>query len=323
MARATYDARGWHDAEIARVEPLALSPSAAALHYGQTAFDGLKAFRLQGGGIGVFRPERHARRFRQTTDRLCMPAVPIDMFLNAVLGLVRIDREWIPSSKDSSLYIRPTMIATEAFLGVRPAKEYLFYVIASPVSAYYAEGFSPVRIWIERELVRAAPGGLGTAKTGANYVASLLAAERAHERGYTQVLWTDATNHETIEEVGTMNVFVRFRDHVATPPLTGTLLDGVTRDTVLQVLKDWSIPTHERPIRVDEIIEASRTGDLVEVFGTGTGAVIAPVSHLGWDGGSLQVGDGAVGELSKRLFAEMTGLQRGTIYDRHHWLTRI
>jgi branched-chain amino acid aminotransferase len=323
MARAVYGGSRWHDAEVTRFEPLPLSPSAAALHYGQTVFEGLKAFRLRDGGIGLFRPDRHARRFRQSSERLCMPALPAEAFVNAVTALVHVDRDWVPTMKDASLYVRPAMIATEPFLGVRPAREYLFFVIASPVSAYYAEGFAPVRIWIEREFVRAAPGGVGGAKTGANYAASLLAAERAHERGYAQVLWTDAAAHELIEEVGTMNVFVRFRDKVVTPPLTGSLLAGVTRDAVLQLLKDWSVPAVERPIRVDEIAQAAHKGDLLEIFGTGTGAVISPVSHLGWDGGTLQVGDGNAGELSKRLFAELTGIQRGDVADRHGWIQRI
>jgi branched-chain amino acid aminotransferase len=245
------------------------------------------------------------------------------MFLDAVSSLVRLDRGWIPDRRDASLYLRPAMIATEPFLGVRPAREYLFFVIASPVGAYYASGFNPVSIWIEREFARAPAGGLGAAKAGANYVASLAAAERARERGFAQVLWTDAKSHQFVEEVGTMNVFVRFRDHVATPPLTGTLLEGVTRDSVLELLRDWSVPAVERPIEVEELYRAARSGDLLEVFGTGTGAVISPVSRLAGDAGTIDVGDGKAGELALRLFGELTGIQRGEIADRHGWIQGV
>jgi len=324
MARATYTLqKDWHDCEVAPYEPIQLAPAAAALHYGQTVFEGIKAFRLRDRGIGLFRLERHAQRFRQSCERTCMPVVPAKMFVEAVSTLVRTDGAWIPEAPDASLYVRPAMIATEAFLGVRPAREYLFFVIASPVGAYYASGFDPVSIWIERDLSRAAIGGLGAAKTGANYVASLLASEKAHERGYVQVLWTDAKTHDFIEEVGTMNVFVRFRDHVATPPLRGTLLDGVTRDCVRRLLADWAIPAVERPISVDELRKAHEKGDLLEVFGTGTGAVISPVGRLGWESGTMEIGEGKTGDLARRLFAEITGIQRGEIADRHGWVTEL
>ncbi|MEP7049118.1 MAG: branched-chain amino acid aminotransferase [Pseudomonadota bacterium] len=323
MVRARYSEQRWHDPAVTRLEPLTLQPHAACLHYGQTVFEGLKAFRQVDGSIAVFRPERHAQRFRASTDQLCMPAVSVQMFCAAVEALVRVDQAWVSAQKNSALYIRPTMIATEPFLGVRPSREYLFFVFACPVTGYYAKGFAPVRIWIESERSRAASGGLGSAKTGANYVASMLAAEKARERGYDQVLWTDSSSHTRVEEVGTMNVFVRLRDRVVTPKLTGTLLDGVTRDCVIQTLKDWRIPIEERELTVEELVAAGRNGDLLEVFGTGTGAVISPVSHLGWQQGELVVGTGEAGELSNRLFDHLSRVQRGESPDTHHWLKSV
>ena len=323
MAVVRYGQQGWHGAAVTRLEPLVLQPHAACLHYGQTVFEGLKAFRQLDGSVAVFRPERHAQRFRASAEQLCMPAVSTAMFCAAVQALVRVDQAWVSAQKNAALYIRPTMIATEPFLGVRPSREYLFFVFACPVTGYYAKGFAPVRIWIESERARAAPGGLGSAKTGANYVASMLAAEKAHARGYDQVLWTDAASHTRVEEVGTMNVFARFRHGVVTPKLTGTLLDGVTRDCVIQVLKDWNVPVEERELTVQELTAAGQRGELLEVFGTGTGAVISPVSHLGWQGGELTIGTGEAGELSNRLFDHLSRVQRGEAPDTHHWLKPV
>lgn len=311
---------GWAGMELAPYGKLSLDPAASVLHYGQAIFEGLKAFSTQDGRIALFRPERHAKRFQQSAERTCMELVPEELFLESVLALVRADEAYVPEAEGTSLYIRPTLIATEPFLGVRPARQYLFFVIACPVGPYYAEGFKPVSIWVEQEYVRAAPGGLGTAKVGANYVASLYAAEKAKNAGYSQVLWTDAVEHRYIEEVGTMNVFIRLRDEVVTPPAGSTALAGVTRDSVLTLLRDLGVKVSERPITIDEVSEAHGKGQLLEIFGTGTGAVISPVGKLGLRDRSLTIGDGSAGELSLRLFSELQGIQRGTRPDKHNWL---
>ena len=324
MVSARFDVEsGWSEPELSAYQKISLDPSASVLHYGQAIFEGMKAFETADGGIALFRPDRHAKRFQSSADRTCMPQVPAELFVQCVERLVRADEGYVPDAPDTSLYLRPALIATEPFLGVRPARQYLFFVIGCPVGAYYAEGFKPISIWVEEEFVRAAQGGLGAAKVGANYVASLLAAERAKEAGYAQVLWTDAVQHKYLEEVGTMNVFVRIGDQVITPPSGGTILAGVTRDSVLTLLKDWGIDAQERPIAVDELVAASRRGQLREIFGTGTGAVISPVGKLGFRGETLVVGDGEVGEISQRLFQALREIQRGTAPDPYKWLHRV
>jgi len=311
---------GWSSFEVTPYQNLSLDPAASVLHYGQAIFEGMKAFVTEDGRTSLFRPERHAARFGLSAERTCMQRVPEQLFLDSVLALIRADESFVPEPEGTSLYIRPTLIATEPFLGVRPAHQYLFFVIACPVGPYYAEGFKPVSIWVEQEFVRAAAGGLGGAKVGANYVASLYAAERAKENGYSQVLWTDAAEHRFIEEVGTMNVFIRLRDEVVTPPTGSTTLAGVTRDSVLTLLKDFGLKVSERPIGVDEVVDAHDKGQLLEIFGSGTGAVISPVGKLGFKDRTLSIGDGSAGELSERLFRELQGIQRGTLPDRHNWL---
>jgi branched-chain amino acid aminotransferase len=321
MVSARFDVdTGWSELDLSGYQKLSLDPAASVLHYGQAIFEGLKAFATADGRVAVFRPERHAARFRASAARTCMEPVPQKLFVDAVLSLVRADEAWVPEGDDTSLYIRPTLIASEPFLGVRPARQYLFFVIACPVGPYYPEGFKPVSIWVEQELVRAAPGGLGSAKVGANYVASLFASERAKEAGYSQVLWTDAVHHRYVEEVGTMNVFIRLRDEVVTPPLGGTALAGVTRDSVLTLIQEFGMRVSERPISIDEVVDAHANGQLLEIFGTGTGAVISPVGKLGMREGTLPIGNGEAGELSQRLYKELRAIQRGAVPDRHGWL---
>jgi branched-chain amino acid aminotransferase len=324
MVSARFDVDGgWSAPELSKYQKLSIDPSASVLHYGQAIFEGCKAFETADGGIALFRPDRHAARFQNSADRTCMPRVPEALFLDCIERLVRADEGFVPSAQDTSLYVRPTLIATEPFLGVRPARQYLFFVIACPVGAYYSEGFQPVSIWVEEEFTRASPGGLGGAKVGANYVASLLAAERAKDAGYAQVLWTDAVAHRYVEEVGTMNVFARIGDQVITPPSGSTALAGVTRDSVLTLLRDWQIDAQERPLALDELVQASRRGQLHEMFGTGTGAVISPVGKLGFRGETLQIGDGKPGELSQRLFQALREIQRGSVEDRYGWLHKV
>ncbi|HEY0707084.1 MAG TPA: branched-chain amino acid aminotransferase [Polyangia bacterium] len=312
---------GWHNGRIVPFGPLSFSPAAAGLHYGQSMFDGLKAFRGTDGQLRVFRLDRHLARMAEGAKRLCMPSIDATLFREAVLQFVRLEKDWVPSAPGTSLYLRPTMIATEPFLGVRPATNHLFFLIASPVGAYYAEGLGPVRIRIEDQYVRAAPGGLGAVKAAANYAASLLAAEEAKKAGFAQVLWTDALEHAALEEVGTMNLFVRFGDEFATPELSGTILGGVTRDTVITLLRRWGFAVNERRILVEELLRAQRNGSLKEVFGTGTAAVISPVGELGWKEQSFRVGDGQPGEISKRLFAAITDVQYGRAPDPDGWMT--
>ena len=322
MLVARYDeGKGWHEAKIVPYGPIQLDPAAAALHYGQELFEGMKAYRGKDGRIRLFRPEENCKRMARGAERLCMPVLPPEQMLEFIVELVKVEQDWVPHSHGTALYIRPTMIATEPFLGVRPSKSYLFFVILSPVGAYYAEGFNPVRIWVEPKFSRAARGGLGAVKAGANYAASLLAAEQARARGYAQVLWLDAAEHRWLEEVGTMNLFLRIGDEVVTPPLGGSILPGVTRDSVIQLLRHWGVPVHERPISIEEVREAHARGALKEVFGTGTAAVISPVKELCYKDESLFIGD-EMGELSRRLYDTITGIQYGTVPDPFGW-TRI
>lgn len=324
MALVDYDAEaGWHEARVVPYEALTLDPAAAVLHYGQAMFEGLKAFRGTDGKVRVFRLDRHCRRMSEGAGRLCMPAIDVELMHDVILALVRVDSVWVPSSPETSLYVRPTLIATEPFLGVRPSKRYLFFVIASPVGPYLGEAFQPARIWVEDKFVRAAPGGLGGVKAGANYVASLLAAEEAKKRGYAQVLWTDAYEHRYLEEVGTMNMVVRIKDEFVTPPLEGTILSGVTRDSIITLLREWGFLVSERSVGMEEIISAHRRGELREMFGCGTAAVITPVGELGWKGESLTVNAGQPGEMARRLFDTITGIQYGRLPDTHGWMTLV
>jgi len=317
------EADGWTDARVVPYGNFSLDPAAAVFHYGQEIFDGMKAFRTADGHVQLFRPDRHARRLAEGAARLCMPAADPDLSLAMLLALVGLDRDWVPKSPGTSLYIRPTLIATEPFLGVRPSKRYTYFIIASPVGAYHGEGFTPAKIWIEDRFVRAAPGGLGAVKAGANYAASLLAAEEARKRGYDQVLWTDAIEHNHLEEVGTMNLCVLIGDELITPALDGTILGGVTRDSVLTLARAWGLQTSERAIGVDELISAHRHGTLREVFGCGTAAVITPVGELGWKGERLVVNGGQPGVLARRLLDAITDVQYGRAPDQHGWMTLV
>ncbi|MBI5420206.1 MAG: branched-chain amino acid aminotransferase [Deltaproteobacteria bacterium] len=317
------EGKGWRDARIAPYGQLSLDPAAMVLHYGQEIFEGLKAYRGAGDSICLFRPRMNFERFNRSAARLCMPTIPEDDQVEAVSALLRVDKDWIPRSRGTSLYIRPVMIATEPGLGVRSAGRYLFFIITGPVGNYYPRGFEPVRILVEEEYVRAAVGGLGEAKTGANYAASLLAAKKAKEKGFDQVLWLDAARREVIEEVGTMNIFFVIGDELVTPPLAGSILPGVTRDSVLRVARDWRWKVSERPIGMEEVRRSAANGTLREVFGAGTAAVISPVGALNYQGEEFTVGGGKVGEMARRLFDEITGIQYGEIPDRHGWIHKV
>ena len=316
--------KGWYDARIEPYGPLSMDPAAGVFHYGQAMFEGMKAFRAADGTVNLFRPAHHCERMARGAPRLCIPPVDPKLMQAWLTQLVKVDSEWVPTSAGTSLYIRPTLIASEGYLGVRPATRYLFFVICSPVGAYYASGVKPVRIWVEREQTRAAHGGLGSVKAGANYAASLLAAQNAKKEGYDQVLWLDAAKHEQIEEVGTMNLFAYLGDELVTPPLSDSILAGVTRDCVIALARDAGVKVVERSLTVTELQNAYAKGSLKEVFGSGTAAVISPVGELALGGKEkLTINKGEVGPLAGRLYEEISGIQRGTRPDKYGWLTRV
>jgi branched-chain amino acid aminotransferase len=315
---------GWH---LTRIEPMRLlqiDPAAICLHYGQEVFEGLKAYAGKNGEIYLFRWQKNAERLQNSCKRLMMESVATAFFGRAVKSLVLVDREWIPTAPGSTLYIRPTLIATDPFLGVKPGDEYAFYIIVGPVGNYYPAGFNPISIWVSDHDVRAVRGGLGEAKTAANYAHSLCAQQKATKLGYAQVLWLDAIEHKWVEEVGTMNIFFRFKnDEVVTPPLGGTILPGVTRDSVIQILKRWNIKVTERLISIEEVTECAKTGELVEAFGTGTAAVISPVGVLSYREKEIAINNKKLGELAQRLYTYLTRYQWGEEEDVFGWRERI
>ncbi|HKL79944.1 MAG TPA: branched-chain amino acid aminotransferase [Mobilitalea sp.] len=315
--------KGWQDARIVPYQPLSLEPSAMVFHYGQEMFEGLKAYKSEDGRVLLFRPDKNAKRTNNTNERLCIPEILVEDFVQAVKAVVKVDEAWIPTKAGTSLYIRPFIIATDPFLGVRPSNTYKFMVILSPVGPYYPEGLNPVKIWIEDEYVRAVKGGIGEAKTGGNYVASMRSQVKAHEAGYSQVLWLDGVDRKYIEEVGAMNIFFKINGVVITPELNGSILPGVTRDSTIQLCKQWNLPVEERRISIDEIYAAHKNGLLEEVFGTGTAAVISPVGQLRWEEHIMQVQDGGIGPVSQKLYDTMTGIQLGKIEDNNHWTIEV
>lgn len=313
------EGKGWHDARIVPYGDLTLSPSSMVFHYGQEMFEGLKAYRGEDGKTYLFRPDMNAKRTNATNDRLCIPHLPEEDFVQAVKAVVKVDEDWVPTEKGTSLYIRPFIIATDAFLGVAPSKTYLFIIILSPSGAYYASGLQPVGIWIEDDYVRAVKGGMGFAKTGGNYAASLAAQVKAHDAGYSQVLWLDGVERKYIEEVGAMNIFFKIDGEIVTPMLNGSILPGITRDSVLTLCRDWGYKVSERKISVEELLEAQKSGKLEEVFGTGTAAVISPVGKLRYKDDVMTIGDGGIGEVSQRLYDTVTGIQLGKLEDKFGW----
>jgi branched-chain amino acid aminotransferase len=311
--------KGWYDPRVEPYGTLPLDPATAVLHYGQSLFEGLKAFRGQDGKVRLFRPDKHVARLNRTAQRMCIPTLDPDLILKSWTTLVDVDRAWVPSAVGTSLYIRPTVIASEPFLGVRPAREYLYYVILSPVGPYYPEGLAPTKIKVIDNYVRAVAGGLGEAKTSANYAASLFAAEEAKHEGFTQVLWLDGVEHKYVEEVGTSNIMLRIGDEVITPPLAGTILAGVTRDTALALLRSWGVRVSERAITIDEVVAAADNGTLREVWATGTAAVISPVGELAYQGRRLVVNGGRIGDLAQKLYDTIVAIQYGAAPDPHGW----
>ncbi len=328
MFSMDYSDGAWRDARIHPYGSLPLEPGVSMLHYGQTVFDGYKAFRGADGNARIFRPQRNAARLYESCRRLCIPIMPAEelreIMINATRELIRLDHAWIPPARGQSLYVRPLIIATEATLEVRAAESYRFMIMTSPVGAYFGAALTGVSLRVEDRYTRAASiGGLGAAKTAANYAASLLPAAESRAQGFDQVLWLDGNEHRYVEEVGAMNIFFKIYDKVITPPLGGSILPGVVRDSTLTLLADWGLEVEERRIEIDEIIDAFRADRVSEVFGAGTAAVICPVASIGYRGEVFEVATATPGELTRRLYDELTGIQYGEVDDRHGWNLQV
>ena len=324
MFLMTYDeGRGWHDARIEPYGNITLDPAALVLHYGQEIFEGLKAYRGADDKVLLFRPRDNFKRMNRSATRLCMPELDVEDALEGLKELIRLDQDWIPKTIGTSLYIRPTMIATHPELGVKVSPQYLYYVITSPVGAYYPEGFNPTKILVTDKYVRAVRGGVGEVKTSGNYAASLLAAQEAKEKGYTQVLWLDGVEHEYIEEVGTSNIFFRFEDELITPPLAGSILPGITRDSVIQIARSWGMEIRERPVKITEVLDGIESGGLKDMFASGTAAVVSPVGEICYKEEIFAVNQGEAGELAKRLYDEIMGIQYGSRPDPFGWVEPV
>lgn len=314
---------GWHDPRIVPYQPVVLDPAATIFHYGQTVFEGLKAYITKNEEVLLFRPDQNMKRLNKSNQRLCIPQIDEELALSALKQLITIEKEWIPKSEGTSLYIRPFIIATEPFLGVHPSRTYQFMIILSPVGAYYKEGINPVKIAVENEYVRAVKGGTGDAKTAGNYASSLKASKIAEEKGYSQVLWLDGKENQYIEEVGSMNIFFKINGEVITPALNGSILPGITRKSVIELLKYWNIPVVERKISIYEIQQAYYDGLLEESFGTGTAAVISPIGEFLWKDEKLIINNGEIGPLAKKLYDSLTGIQNGTQEDPLGWTVKL
>jgi len=311
--------KGWHNPRIEPYGPLEMDPSTMVLHYGQAIFEGLKAYKTESGDIQLFRPKDNLSRFNRSGNMLCMPEIDEDLILKGLIELLKIEKDWVPGEPGTSLYIRPTIIATDPYLGLRSSNTYRFFIILSPVGAYYPEGFNPVKIWVTKEYVRAVRGGVGTAKTAGNYAASLYATELAQKDGYTQVLWLDGVELKYIEEVGSMNIFFVIGDELITPELNRSILSGVTRDSVISMAKSWGMKVVERKISIDEVYQAHASGNLKEIFGSGTAAVISPVGNIKLDGKEITIAGGEVGPVAARLFDDLTDIQYGKAEDTFNW----
>jgi branched-chain amino acid aminotransferase len=320
--------RGWHDARLEPYRTIELDPATAVLHYAQTIFEGLKAFHQPDGSVAAFRPEENAQRFRRSARRMAMPELPAEVFLASLRELVTVDARWVPSQPESSLYLRPLLIATDCGLGVnRPSGRYLYVLIASPSGPYFAGGLKPVTVWLSHEYVRAAPGGTGEAKCGGNYAASFVAQQQAVDNGCDQVVWLDATQRRVVEEMGSSNLFFVFGSgsdaKLITPELTGSLLPGVTRSSLLQLGEDLGLQVEQRQITAEEWEKQAASGELTEVFACGTASVVTPVGRVKYRGGEFTIGDGVAGPLTKALRERLTGIQHGAVADTHGWMTRL
>lgn len=325
MAIVKYqEGKGWHDAKITARVPLQLDPASAVLHYAQEIFEGLKAYKMPDGSLATFRPEANAKRFQDSARRLAMPELPTEVFVESLRQIVRADQDWFPNIEGGSLYLRPFMIATEVFLGVKPASEYLYLVIVSPVGGYFKSGAPAVSLFVAQDYTRAAPGGTGAAKCGGNYAASLAAQQQATAEGHDQVVFLDAVENKWIEELGGMNLFFVFADgSLVTPPLSGTILPGVTRDTLLTLARADGLKVREEKFSIDQWREMAKSGQLTETFACGTAAVVTPVGRVSGRDGSFTIGAGGPGQVTTRLKQRLVDIQRGTAPDPHGWMTKL
>ena len=317
------EGKGWHNAEIKPYGPLMLEPSSMVLHYAQMSFEGLKAYQTDSGEHVLFRPRENFKRMNRTSLRMCLPELDVEEVLTTLKKLLRLDSGWVPYEAGTSLYIRPTILATEEAIGLKVSSKYLFFIILSPVGPYYPQGFNPVKIMVSEKYVRAVPGGVGYAKTGGNYAASILAEKEAKELGYTQVLWLDAVERRYIEEVGSMNIFFLINEEIVTPQLTGSILPGITRMSVLELGKHWGLKVSERRVSIDEILKGLKDGSVTEIFGSGTAAVISPVGVLSYKGEECQVGNRETGPITSRFYEQLTGIQYGKVADPFDWVESI
>ena len=318
---AEYKDGSWNEGEIVPYGPIPMEPTMCTLHYGQSIFEGLKAFKSVDGGVNLFRPDRNASRLNHSGSKVCIPPFDESHFIDALVQLIKVDKDWVPEKRGHSLYIRPLAFGDGNFLGVHSSKTFKLIIMTSPVASYYPEGLAPVKILVAKDFVRAVRGGLGSAKTAANYAASLLASEKAKKEGYSQVLWLDAVNRHFVDEVGAMNIMFVIGDELVTPPLdTGTILRGVTRETVLELAEDFGLKITERPITIEDVFVSFKEGQLREVFGTGTAAVISPVGQLHYNGETIIINDNQIGPLAQKLYDTITGLQYGDIKD---WILNI
>lgn len=315
--------KGWHDPQIIPHTDFSLSPAAMVFHYGQAIFEGLKAYKTSDDRICLFRARDNFERMNRSAAGMCIPVLDIDFVMDALKQLIRLEEKWIPETLGTSLYIRPTIIATDPFLGVRASFSYKFYIILSSVGAYYAEGLNPVKIWVAKDHVRAVRGGVGEFKTAGNYAASLIASEKAKKDGYAQVLWLDAIERKYIEEVGAMNIFFLLEDELVTPNLTGSILPGITRYSVITLAKKWGMKMSERKISIDEVFDAHKAGKLIEVFGSGTAAVISPVGEIRYGDRVLSIGDGTPGKTAMKFYNALTDIQYGKAADSENWIEAI
>ena len=317
------EGKGWHNAEIKPYGPLMLEPSSMVLHYAQMSFEGLKAYQTDSGEHVLFRPRENFKRMNRTSLRMCLPELDVEEVLTTLKKLLRLDSGWVPYQAGTSLYIRPTILATEEAIGLKVSSKYLFFIILSPVGPYYPQGFNSVKIMVSEKYVRAVPGGVGYAKTGGNYAASILAEKEAKELGYTQVLWLDAVERRYIEEVGSMNIFFLINEEIVTPQLTGSILPGITRMSVLELGKHWGLKVSERRVSIDEILKGLKDGSVTEIFGSGTAAVISPVGVLSYKGEEYQLGNGETGPITSRFYEQLTGIQYGKVADPFDWVESI
>ena len=317
------EGQGWHDARVVPYGPFVMDPACTVFHYAQEIFEGMKCYRRKDGGLQLFRPRDNFARMNRSAARMGMPDIDIEQALAGLLELIRVDADWVPSAPGTSLYIRPTMIATDVMLGVHASYTYRFYIICSPSGAYYPKGLAPVGIYVEPELVRAVKGGVGFTKTGGNYAASILAGELAKKKGFEQVLWLDGRENKYIEEVGAMNMFFKIGGQLVTPPLMGSILGGITRDSIIKLASHMGMEVEERRLTVEEVFEASENGELEEAFGSGTAAVVSPVGRLAWNDKEITISGGEIGACTQKFYDTLTGIQFGDLEDPFDWVLKI